>query len=262
MFSSSWKNSRICINLALLEFLVDLMMVGTRNKFRGFTLIEIAVVLVVIGLLLGMILKPLGASFEQSKRRQASLQLEEIRDAIIGFASVNGRLPCPAIQSSAGQEQATCVKAHGFVPSAVLGISGNFNKKGILLDPWNNPLRYSVSLADSTVFGNVGVPDFVSMGEMQQVGFKNLKSDIVICASNSANLCPKISIRANEVPAVLYSLGKDISAAGDQAENLDNDNVFVNREYSQKQGNEFDDIVIWLSENILFTRLIDAGVLP
>ena len=229
---------------------------------RGFSLVELAVVLVVVGLLLGLILKPLGAGYEQTKRHQAMLQLDEIRDSLIGFAAANGRLPCPASLLSAGQEASPCTQAHGFVPSVALGVNGNFNSSGQLLDPWGHPVRYSVSLADTSLAGTPGKPDFVSENEMHEVGMPSLKADLVICASAAVSVCSGKDIRANQVPAVVYSLGKDISETGHQAENLDNDGVFVVRGYSQIEGDGFDDLVVWLSDSLLFTRLIQAGTLP
>lgn len=237
-------------------------MLSPRHRQRGFSLVELAVVLVVVGLLLGLILKPLGAGYEQTKRHQAMLQLDEIRDSLIGFAAANGRLPCPASLTSAGQEPSPCTTAHGFVPSVVLGVSGNFNGSGQLLDPWGHPVRYSVSLADTTMAGTPGRPDFVSDNEMNEVGMSALKADLVICASAVSAACSGNEIRANQVPAVVYSLGRDISDAGHQAENLDDDGVFVVRGYSQIEGDGFDDLVVWLSDSLLFTRLIQAGTLP
>ncbi|MCB1754742.1 MAG: prepilin-type N-terminal cleavage/methylation domain-containing protein [Gammaproteobacteria bacterium] len=232
------------------------------NTYRGFSLIEIAVVLLVIGLLLGMILKPLGAGFDQSKRRQAQLQLEEIRDALIGFAVVNSRLPCPSTVMGAGQEPALCNESNGYVPSVVLGISGNFNSGGLLLDPWGNPIRYSVSLADFGEAGTQGSADFVVADEMRAVGMQNLKPDLVICSEKVSNSCDTGKVRANSIPAVIYSLGKDAKDDSTQGRRVGDKVYFVSREYSQKSGEEFDDIVIWLSDNVLFTRMIEAGVLP
>ena len=68
----------------------------SRNAQRGFTLTEIAVAVAILALLLGGLLMPLSAQFEAAKVREAQRQIETARDAIIGFALANGRLPCPA----------------------------------------------------------------------------------------------------------------------------------------------------------------------
>ncbi len=229
---------------------------------HGFTLIEVAIVLAIVGMLLGMILKPLGASYEQTKRRQTLQKLRDISSAVIGFAQAHGRIPCPATLASAGKEPAVCIQQHGYVPNAILGVNGRFNKNGHLVDSWNNPIRYSVSLVDSATYGMQGIPDFVSTGEMQQVGISNLAADFVICSISGNTACPSAKIRANQVPVVIYSTGKDKSNNGRQAENLDTDVIFLQSEFSQQRGSEYDDILVWISENILFTHLIEAGVLP
>jgi len=232
------------------------------STMAGFTLIEVTIVLLTVSLLLGMVLDPLGTSFDQHKRRAAKIQLEEIYLASIGFAQSKGRLPCPASASSGSQEPPACINPHGFVPAAVLGLQGIFNNKNQLLDPWNNPIRYSVSLADSLTHGNVGVADYVNVGEMKAVGLSHLKSDFSICSKKVSSACPLNFTRVNQVPLVIYSTGRNPSADYDSAENQDGDSVFISRGYSQQAGDDYDDLVIWLSENILFTKLISSGVLP
>lgn len=63
---------------------------------RGFTLVELAMVLVIFSLLVGGMLMGLGAQRQVAENNESQKQLGEIRDALIGFAVANGRLPCPA----------------------------------------------------------------------------------------------------------------------------------------------------------------------
>jgi prepilin-type N-terminal cleavage/methylation domain-containing protein len=63
---------------------------------RGFTLVEIAVVLIIAGLALGTGLAILGARLEQAKVDNTRVRAEAIRQALVNFASRNYRLPCPA----------------------------------------------------------------------------------------------------------------------------------------------------------------------
>lgn len=62
---------------------------------KGFTLTELAVVLVIVSLLMGGLLIPLGAQQEIEKRRATEQQLNNIRETLIAFGTVNMRLPCP-----------------------------------------------------------------------------------------------------------------------------------------------------------------------
>jgi len=61
---------------------------------RGFTLVELAMVLFIVSLLLGGLLVPLATQIEARQRSDAEEQLERIREALIGFAIINGRFPC------------------------------------------------------------------------------------------------------------------------------------------------------------------------
>src|SRR5688572_18807822 len=75
---------------------------------RGFTLIELAVVVVVIALLLGSLLYPLNTQVEQRNVAQTQRVLEETREALIGYAMIHGRLPRPAASETDGSERGTC----------------------------------------------------------------------------------------------------------------------------------------------------------
>src|SRR5688500_10545409 len=63
---------------------------------RGFTLVELAVVLTIVALLLSTLMYTLSAQTEARTRGESQRRLEEAKDLLIAFALVNGRLPCPA----------------------------------------------------------------------------------------------------------------------------------------------------------------------
>lgn len=67
-----------------------------RCRQRAFTLTELAVTFVILAFLIGGLVMPLWRQIEATRARDTQKTLETIRDAIIGFAVVNGRLPCPA----------------------------------------------------------------------------------------------------------------------------------------------------------------------
>ncbi|MEM7292225.1 MAG: prepilin-type N-terminal cleavage/methylation domain-containing protein [Pseudomonadota bacterium] len=265
---------------------------------RGFTLVEIAIVLLIISLLLGAILVPLGSAFEESQRTGVKRQLEEVGEALIGFAVSRGRLPCPATGDSNGEEvildtaSGQCEEFHGFVPAVTLGLLGETNADGLLVDIWNNPLRYSVTDTDDD---GDGLFDFTFAGGMRAAGIAVLDPDFVICTSGTTSIgCPDIggdgnTLRANQIPAVVLSMGKDwrefdgidqLANAGEDISGgvfddtltggntsieypIPANDVFVAKPYTQIDGDEkFDDLVYWISENILYTRMLQAGVLP
>jgi len=202
----------------------------------------------------------MGAGAIDRKRRQTLEQLIDIREALIGYASAHHRLPCPigpsAVSNNANVQTADseCLRPHGYVPAAVLGISGSYDDSGFLTDSWGGPIEYHVTLSDAD---DDGLSDFTTMQEMRDVGMQNLSPEYEVCNGASCE-----QLRANRVPVVLLSTGRAQSLSDDENENQDSDNRFVSRDLDVAGTDQFDDIVIWLSGNVLYTRLLQAQVLP
>ena len=72
------------------------MLIAPIHRQYGFTLMELAVVLMIVGLLLGGLFIPLSSQRDLQGRQTTEKALADIREALIGFAVINGRLPCPA----------------------------------------------------------------------------------------------------------------------------------------------------------------------
>jgi len=247
----------------------------------GFTLVEVAIVVVIIGLLLGGLLMPLASQVEQHRISETQKLLDEVREALIGFAIINDRLPCPATPVDAGFENPGCTVQFGFVPAVTLGLGGSLNQDRLLLDAWGNPIRYSVTTSDGSAFTTVN--------GMRNRTMQLLTPNLVVCTTSilsTAADCaptppnPQFRLTVTAV-AVLFSMGKNWATPGsfsaDETANLGNsiaggpsgtsyalpsDRVFVNRTYSTATGNGFDDIVIWLTPAILYNRMVAAGRLP
>lgn len=66
------------------------------SKQSGFSLIEIAVALLVLGLAIGMTLKFTRGMQDGQNRQQVRVQLDAIEAALANFVAINKRLPCPA----------------------------------------------------------------------------------------------------------------------------------------------------------------------
>ncbi|MES2625949.1 MAG: type II secretion system protein [Pseudomonadota bacterium] len=236
----------------------------------GFSLIEMAMVLMIIGTLMGGVLVAVSQTTENARRSTARNQLREVETALYGYAQIHGRLPCPARHDSSGKEVpeggVNCTSPNGFVPAVTLNLNGAVNTDGLLLDPWQNPLRYSVA---STM-----IPDFTNPSSIRTF-FKNgtpldPTNMLSVCSSTG---CTAGTELATTVPAVIISMGADwasYSSAEEQANggngspqlgtyNVTSGDEFVSAQYAEDQ---FDDQLVWISPYVLFNKMISAGKLP
>lgn len=239
------------------------------KQTNGFTLVEIAIVLVIIGLLLGGMLMPLTAQMEQRRVSETQKALDEINQALVGFAIANDRLPCPASPASNGVESplggGACTNPYdGFIPAVTLGLSQTDNQ-GYMVDAWGLPqnrIRYAVTTAN----GNA----FTTTSGMRTATMSILAPDLRVCATATgitATACGTAQALATSAPAVVLSLANNAATGGtglDEAANLNGDQVFVSHTQTGAgaPNGEFDDLVTWVSPNTLYNRMVAAGRLP
>lgn len=240
---------------------------GARN--RGFSLVELSVVLMIVALLLGGLLVPLGTQVEQRQYAETEKQLLEIKEALIGFAVSNRYLPCPAVSAANGAEgprtgtPPVCTPRVGFLPWVALGVKPS--------DSWGNLIRYSVTPA----FTSSDAANLFTLDEASDATW------ITIQTRNSVGGAIDLSL-ADAIPAAVLSYGKNgygaTSDAGvaralpspwdntlDEFQNANNPDLFWSRTRTEKTvepGGQFDDMVIWISPKILFSRMVAAGRLP
>jgi prepilin-type N-terminal cleavage/methylation domain-containing protein len=233
----------------------------SESKTAGFTLTELAIVLVIVSLLIGGMIIPLSAQMGFREVADTEKTLSEAKEALIGFAVVNRRFPRPAVSATDGRENpAACltdVACSGRIPWETLGVRK--------LDAWNKIIRYSVS----PVFaGGATGTDPINLTSTPTKNVRARDSSAVADAP-----------LATGVPAVVFSHGK-FSHGEDNAGNTLPDSLSNNADedanntasitfYSRlistdtsAPGGEFDDIVTWVSSSVLFNRMIAAGRLP
>lgn len=127
------------------------------KRQAGFSLVEMAVVLVIVGLMLTGLLVPLSAQMDIRNYNETRQKIAIIKEALLGFAVSNRRLPCPDTDGD-GQENLpspvvfndipvapqstqtfTCPNLEGLLPFQTLGIER--------MDSWSNLFLYRVAPA-------------------------------------------------------------------------------------------------------------------
>ncbi len=273
------------------------------SKQQGFTLIEIAIVFVIIAALLSYAFMPLRAQLETKNIKEARSKLLEIEEALYGFAIANNRLPCPTQPGLNGvanpPDPSAAATPHcnasaaitgyiGFVPSNTLGIKGEVNCDGLLTDPWGRPYRYSVVNTDGlpAAGDDDGSGDFVvtgglraqaiSSGNPTLTGPNAVAPDIMVCNNLQAN-CTAANASTETAVAVIFAMGTKgransarenenageggtiASTCGLPAYPIGNDTRYYSAQRKEIAGQEFDDILIWISPNTLYSKLLQAG---
>jgi prepilin-type N-terminal cleavage/methylation domain-containing protein len=256
---------------------------------RGFTLLEVAVVVLVITLLLGSLLVPLTSQVDQRKTSDTQKSLDEAREALIGFAMSNGRLPCPDTNGDGLEDARTVADAAsdgcasgvyvGWLPWGTLGVAQT--------DAWGNRFKYRVT---NEFTRRTGDPTAVAPCAPTGADPNSCTLELTDSGNIQVNVSTKSGVSmATNVPAVVISFGKNGYGAtsGDgtaqpapPAGNLDEianatatTTTFLSRSMSAPSSTcsdsavgqpfcEFDDLVVWVPTGILFNRMVAAGKLP
>jgi prepilin-type N-terminal cleavage/methylation domain-containing protein len=257
-------------------------MAAAARRERAFTLIELAVVLFLLGLIFGGIFMPLTSQVETRKLEETERLLVSAREALFGYVAAHGYFPCPADAAGGGYEPAgtdhasgVCPVYYGFLPGALLGLA-TLDNQGYAVDAWGgsaNRIRYAVSA--QTVSG-VTRP-FTRANGMRTAGIANLADPALSLLHVCSNAAPgqttgcggAVTI-VSTTPVMLWSSGANAATGGASADEAQNPNanggsvdpVFVSRLRSNVASGEFDDQLAWIPITTLISRMVASGQLP
>jgi general secretion pathway protein G len=102
----------------------------------GFTLIEIMVVIIILGLLATLVIPNITGYTEKAKREKARADIASLEGALELFRADNGFFPI----TEQGLDSLVIKPSTGRIPQKWM--DGGYFKKGIPLDPWGNRYVY------------------------------------------------------------------------------------------------------------------------
>lgn len=238
-----------------------------RHKLRAFTLVEMAIVLTIVGLLLGGGMSLLSSSTDTAKYKETQNQLNELKEALNNYYIQFGRLPCPD-SGNDGVEETSCVTGNalrGFLPHVTLGLGGAG-------DAWGERIKYVVSpkftaavtpptppamCTDTAPRTITTASDKVTIQDLQATG-----QPIADFAAFALISTGKNGRQTNAGMTGAFSNNGGCSSVNAlEQENCDSDSI-LRSGLQRTDGNTvvFDDIVVWGSDVQLIGRLKKSGM--
>lgn len=239
---------------------------ASRRRQRGAALLLLLAMTSVgaAGLLISALSRD-GAQQQQRRTLLTLARMAQAREALVGYAAANGRLPRPAVSATDGNESPTqCVSEQdctGFLPWVTLGVDG--------ADAWGKLLRYSVT----PVYTRSPVQRISAIATKTVQG-RDASGESYYLAGQSS--CDP---GAQCAPLVLLSHGRGnfgTSALGvaqantgrgnlDERQNAEASLHFIDRAANADPaapGGEFDDLVLTVPLSYLYKQMTAAHRLP
>lgn len=240
-------------------------------RSRGFTLVEIAIVLAIVSLVSVGALNVISAQRTNLGLKKTEARAEVIRQALLLFAANHGRLPCPAVSAvpdlpatpendrlymrepvDDDGDPVACdstTVTSGYLPAITLGIT-----PGQAVDAWGNQFHYRVTSA-ATLPGWLAAGAWTGEIEVRP----SVTDDSILDA-----LAAVVSAGPNGNGAVsqdgISRAAPPISAA-DELANLPSGAGAIDATYSENEDEPFDDVVLVMTEQDVVGPLLTNGII-
>jgi prepilin-type N-terminal cleavage/methylation domain-containing protein len=237
----------------------------TMKTLHGFSLVEMAIVILILALLMGSLLTPISTQLDQQRIKATEKTLEDIKKALLGFAVIKQRLPCPDTDeppdgientdstvcysnSASYLPWANYYNSEGYLPWVTLGVGKQ--------DAWGRPFRYRVA---------------EKLNKLSGIDLQQCMSSGLRIKNRQGNYYFTVKEDDSRVAAIIFSYGKNgkPDEGNGAGSSLKSDNLCGSEKvtnvtylYDAYVEGDFDDILVWLSKNTLVHRLGLAGKLP
>jgi prepilin-type N-terminal cleavage/methylation domain-containing protein len=203
---------------------------------QGFTLIEMAVVMIIIGIVISTMVTVLPTLLQTAKRKQAKALLEKYDSALQGYAIANSKLPFADNDGDGREDTDTFV---GTLPYITLGLSAGD-------DSWKNSIRYAV-YGESGGANNITSTDVTTICTvLTAASTAAFDSNLVYTTDDDTN-CAATNTNSSNKAYVLASGGpKDLNAVAGFFDGCNGTGVGFNS-VTKIQTSDYDDIVISFS---------------
>jgi len=217
----------------------------TLQREKGFTLIEVAIVMVIIGLVMGGSVAIMRTLTDRKFRNESIDYLNSAKKAVITFAQINGRFPF-ADTDADGNEDAN--QTRGDLPYLTIGMAPS--------DPYKRAIAYEINANLITDINNIA--NMVTSCNALMTGLSGRPQVLDADAGGSS---------AFPVAAVIVSAGPmNADGAGnlrcfDAIAGLGNNTSGTPNYIRNPPNPTFDDLVVYITENELFGGMCETVVL-
>ncbi|WP_029147797.1 type II secretion system protein [Methylophilus sp. 5] len=232
---------------------------GVSAAISGFSLLEMALALVVLSLMMGWLMTPLRVQHSLQKYQQTEQRLNVAQQALLGHAIIYHYLPCPDTdQPPDGWENIltnqSCASDEGVLPWLQLGL--------VATDAWGRFFRYR---ADSTFTHHA---QWFAVSAAENASSIQVVGDVgALTSTPSRPAAIILSHGENGLGGIQSVSGGQVQAMvaptySDEQENADGDLVFVDKAQQQTANAVFDDRLVMLSPKVLIQQMVQAQRLP
>ena len=247
-----------------------------QYKKNGFTILEMSIVLVIVGLLLAGGMNLMSASSDTARYKQTQNELQEVKETLLGQYVSKKFLPCPDTnnppdgygnyQGGTGGTTASdpnfsstggqCASSTGWLPYNDLGIGGNG-------DAWGERYKYVVSPEFTTLASSTFCSTYSRVGA-NQVTIQDLQATPATLGDWAAFALVSTGKNGRQTNAGMTgAFTNDGGCTGlnvREQENCDADSTLrFGNPMTDGSSITFDDMVVWVGDYQLISQLRKAG---